>query len=47
MIVDDRATTLLKTKGLRFEGFWVSQASSSDGNAHLTSSYCNRRHIGV
>ncbi len=45
--VDDRAAALLKTKGPRFEGFWVSGASSRDGGAHSARSYCSRRRARV
>ncbi len=45
--VDDRSAALLKTKGHRFEGFWVSGASSSDGGAQSAKGYCSRQHAGV
>jgi hypothetical protein len=47
MIVNDCAIVLLKTKGPHFEGFWVSRASSNDGNALSTSGYYSRRRIDV
>ncbi len=45
--VDDRSAALLKSKGPRFEGFWVSGASSSDGGAHSAKGYCSRQRAGV
>ncbi len=40
--VDDRTTTLFKTKGPHFEGFWVFGASSNNGGVHPAKGYCNR-----
>ncbi len=47
MTVDDHATALFKTKGLHFERFWVSRASSSDGSVHSARGYYNRQCTNV